>query len=216
MSLSLLDTGYAMIVSGKRLIGTILPEVTVEEMHTDRLMITDHPVEKGAAVSDHAFMLPYEVNMRVGWSNSTAQSEGYAQQVYEALRVLQQKREPFTVYTGKRKYTDMLIAAIIVTTDERTENVLMAQVSLRQIIITNTSSTGSTGGKSNDVTGSTPKEAGTKSVKVISEWEAFEPSPVGTPTGVPDQFKTNPYGGISSPGAFGITGPNAYIAPGKF
>ena len=62
--------GYAMILGGSRQIGTIIPEVVIEEMHRDRLIITDHPVESGAAISDHAFKMPVEVDMRVGWSDS--------------------------------------------------------------------------------------------------------------------------------------------------
>lgn len=56
--------------------GTFLPNIiahaTVEERHTDRLHITDHPVEQGAAISDHAFKRPAEVVLKLGWSNSPA------------------------------------------------------------------------------------------------------------------------------------------------
>jgi len=50
--------------------------VTIEEVHTDELEITDHPVESGAAISDHAFKHPAEVTIRMGWSNSSASSGG--------------------------------------------------------------------------------------------------------------------------------------------
>lgn len=42
----------------------------IEEAATDELQITEHPVEKGAQITDHAFKLPAEVTIQCGWSNS--------------------------------------------------------------------------------------------------------------------------------------------------
>lgn len=49
-------------------------QVTIEEIHQDELEITDHPVESGALISDHAFKHPAEVTIRMGWSNSSSSS----------------------------------------------------------------------------------------------------------------------------------------------
>ena len=54
-----------------RNIGGILPNVTISEQHTDTLTITDHPVELGAQISDHAYKMPSELVMQVGWSDSS-------------------------------------------------------------------------------------------------------------------------------------------------
>lgn len=54
----------------------IQAQVTIEEVHTDELEITDHPVQQGAAIADHAFKLPAEVVIKMGWSNSPSQSNG--------------------------------------------------------------------------------------------------------------------------------------------
>ena len=54
-----------------RKLGTIIPNVVVEEVHTDTLTITDHPVEQGAPITDHAFKNPAELSMRIGWSSSS-------------------------------------------------------------------------------------------------------------------------------------------------
>jgi hypothetical protein len=40
--------------------------VVVSEKHSDTLEITEHPVETGAAISDHAYKRPSEVVMEVG------------------------------------------------------------------------------------------------------------------------------------------------------
>jgi hypothetical protein len=41
-----------------RKIGVIIPDVVVSEKHSDTLEITEHPVETGAAISDHAYKRP--------------------------------------------------------------------------------------------------------------------------------------------------------------
>lgn len=135
-----------------RKIGIIIPDVVISEKHSDRLEITEHPVEVGAAVSDHAYKRPSEVVMQVGFagggslldfaSNLTATSLlGISpREVYEQLLKLQSDRMPFDVVTGKRLYSNMLLQNLEVTTDRFTENVLSATLTLREIIITSTQS----------------------------------------------------------------------------
>lgn len=137
---------YALIASPLRAIGTIIPNAVIEELHSDDLAITDHPVEIGAAISDHAFLLPARLEMRCGWSNSTAGSEGYVQSVYENLLALQREREPFDVFTGKRAYRNMLIGRLAVETTERSESALLVVVGLREVIITSTQQTSTSSG----------------------------------------------------------------------
>lgn len=139
--MSLLDDTYALIVVPSHAIGTIIPHTVVEEIHSDNLIITDHPVERGAIISDHAFKLPCEVEMRVGWSDSTAGEEGFVDEVYAEMLDLQMLREPFDVYTTRRVYQNMLVRSIAVTNDQRTEHALMASIGLREVLITDTSTT---------------------------------------------------------------------------
>jgi hypothetical protein len=113
-------------------------------------------VETGAAITDHAFHLPYEVQMRVGFSDSSHQAVGFVKMVYQKLIALQQSREPMNVSTGKRLYQNMLIQTLQVTTDVENEYALNLTASLREIIITNTSTTSGTG--SDPSTQSTPSQ----------------------------------------------------------
>jgi hypothetical protein len=83
-------------------------------------------------------MLPAQIEMRCGFSNSTAQTEGYVQAIYRALLNLQSSREPFTVSTGKRNYKNMLIRGLAVVNDTTSEHALMVIASLREVIIVNT------------------------------------------------------------------------------
>lgn len=129
------------VLFNQRSIGGFVADVTVEERHLDELTITEHPVEQGAAITDHAFKRPAVVMIRAGWSNSSLQALGdptYATRVYQQFLDLQGSRQPFDVVTGKRLYTNMLIQRLGVTTDEKTENVLMMTVECREIIIVST------------------------------------------------------------------------------
>ena len=84
---------YALATTGTRSIGNMSPHVVVEEVHRDELVITQHPVEIGAPVTDHSFMMPWTVEIHCGWSNSTAGADGYVQAVYEAMLAQQQARD---------------------------------------------------------------------------------------------------------------------------
>ena len=47
-----------------------IAQAVVQEHHTDTLTITQHPVESGAAIADHAYKEPAEITIVCGWSNS--------------------------------------------------------------------------------------------------------------------------------------------------
>jgi hypothetical protein len=48
----------------------IVPDATIEEVHSDEMEITDHPVEQGTTISDHAFNRPSELIVTAAWSDS--------------------------------------------------------------------------------------------------------------------------------------------------
>lgn len=135
------ELSYALIQPSARAIGTIFADVTVEENHRDEVIITQHPVEGGGVITDHAYKRPSELEIRCGFSNSSAGSVGYVQQQYQALLALQLARQPFDVYTGKRAYRNMLIRGLSVVTDPHSENILMASVALQEIVIVSTQTT---------------------------------------------------------------------------
>lgn len=56
--------------------GGLQPHATIEEIHRDLLEITEHPVELGAPVADHAFLRPAEVIIRCAWSDAPQNSPG--------------------------------------------------------------------------------------------------------------------------------------------
>lgn len=52
----------------------IIAQATLEEQQQDELEITEHPVEQGAAIADHAYKRPAEVVIRCAWSNAPTSS----------------------------------------------------------------------------------------------------------------------------------------------
>lgn len=124
----------------------ILPQIVIEEKHTDDLEITDHPIEIGAAITDHAFKHPAELNIQIGFSNSPivlSSDDKYSDPFdvkvqYKELLRLQEQRVLLTVQTGKRSYDNMLIKSMVTTTDNKTESSLFVMLSLKQVILVNT------------------------------------------------------------------------------
>ncbi len=143
-----------LTLTPKNNIGGISISATLEEVNTDTLQITEHPVEQGAAITDHSYSRPSEVVIKCGWSNSSLQNlssnassffnggsvslSDYISNIYSQLLALQQSRAPFSITTSKRKYSNMLIAGLQVTTDNKTNDVLMVSATCRQIIIVET------------------------------------------------------------------------------
>lgn len=192
-------SGYAYIGGGQRSIGTLIPDIVIAELHHDHMTITKHPVETGAAISDHCFMENPVVEMQCGASNSTGQSEGYVQAVYAQVLAEQAKRQPFNVTTGKRQYSSMLISDIIVTTDESKEYVLDFTVKLERVTIVSTQT--SSGGAADNSSQGTP--ATTSSPTDSGNQNLATPTSNGAPSFA--QASSIAYNGASTvaPGSFG-------------
>ncbi len=164
--MSLIDDAFALITSGSRQIGTLIPDIVIREINKDELVVTDHSVERGAAISDHAFLRPSEIEMQIAWSDSTGGYVGYSIDAYNELIALQRGREPFDVSTGSRRYENMLLSSVALTKDEKTENIVLISARLREVIIVNTQTTGApkTAQANQAKTGSTTK-VGTQQLK---------------------------------------------------
>lgn len=166
-----------------RKIGVVVPSVVISEKHSDVLEITEHPVENKAPISDHAFKRPSELVMEVGFAGggslldfasgitATGLPGLSPRETYEELLNLQASREPFDVVTGKRLYSNMLIRVLDVTTDRTSENVLMATLTLREVLITSTQNVqvADKADMTQGVSTSATQNSGTKSVKPANE-----------------------------------------------
>lgn len=120
----------------------IVADVVVEEQHEDRSRISDLPVEQGSVISDNAVDEPQELTLTYGWvtgsSQNTSGSTTFLRGIYTQIIQLKQSRVPFSIFTGKRLYTNMLIDAVSTTTDVNSENSLIVRVHFRQVLIVTT------------------------------------------------------------------------------
>lgn len=110
------------------------------------LTVTQHPVQTGANISDHAFVNPIRMTMQVGVSDAMAYRAGAdygsdgktkSVQAYRLLCKLQELRTPMQVVTRLNTYQNMLIESIDVSDDVSTLCALKATVNLVQVIVVN-------------------------------------------------------------------------------
>ena len=122
----------------------IVAQATVEERHRDQVEMPSHPIQRGAAITDHMYKLPAEVTITYGWSNSKSSTSSASDasdsveginQIYARLQALQTSRSLFSVYTGKRVYSNMACADLVTVTDEKTENCLIVQMTAKEVIL---------------------------------------------------------------------------------
>jgi hypothetical protein len=109
--------------------------MTIEESGEDELVITEHPVQYGSEITDHAYKKTPTLNLRVQFDQ--VRSGMPLDEVYRRMLELQDSRVPFEVVTGRRLYKDMLFKSLTHTTDRATSNVLVISAQLKQIKITN-------------------------------------------------------------------------------
>lgn len=131
-----------ILVVPKRGFGAFVADAVLEERHEDTLVITEHPVEQGAVITDHAYKMPATLDATYVWSagshqNST-QDVTFLQTLYQQLLQLQANRTILQVFTSKRVYNNMLAEVFGVDTDKTTENALRVRVAFREIITVTT------------------------------------------------------------------------------
>ncbi|RRA01115.1 phage baseplate protein [Burkholderia cepacia] len=145
---------------GSKKIGSITISAMIEEIHSDNLVITEHPTANGAPINDHAYVRPRELVLKCGWSNSdysallgaasvafdttganTMTTGSYIDAIYSKLLQLQAARELIDVVTTRRKYSNMLVQGLTVVTDKQSSAALMITATMRQMIIVNTKTT---------------------------------------------------------------------------
>lgn len=186
------DIASLLFDSNRKITGssgiTVIPDLAIRERHSDRLGITAHPIQTGAAITDHAFIMQPEFTLEFGWSNSSISGimqdfagtsltdvltgdlgEGYIKQVYTKIIALQQSRQLCTVVTGKRQYKNVLIESVETYTDVETAYsmlVLMNCKALQLVSVATTSTTSvSQSSQSNPASTSPEQGNGTKQLQ---------------------------------------------------
>lgn len=119
----------------------IPPGVTIDERIHETMTFTRHPVQTGAAMTDHKFKNPTEIHIDAAWANpgmldSLLIGSKGINDIYEDLLKLQTSSLLLSyIATNGRKYDSMQIRAVTKITDPRTYNVLALEIALEQIIV---------------------------------------------------------------------------------
>jgi len=131
--------------------GATVEEVTVgyffdafiRESHSGSVRITEHPVQGGANISDHAYNLPDRLTIEVFMSDSmeTVKASQFTAEktksvsAFQKLKELKEKRTLVSVRTRLHYYENMIIENMSTDDDYTTANKLRCTVSLRQIMM---------------------------------------------------------------------------------
>jgi hypothetical protein len=145
---SLIDIPYRVVITAPD--SQIAFDCTVTENHSNTLVVTEHPVEEGAAITDHAqrepddltlngiisdqpILLNAEENLKPSVPGGDPNLR--AQQAYDEFRRLQREFALLKIATELRDYQNMMITGIAVTRDSSTRHILDINLTLREFRI---------------------------------------------------------------------------------
>lgn len=124
-------------------IGGYFFDAVLKADHSSKLKITEHIVEEGAAIADHAYLEARSLSMEIGMSDvcasfvsgQFAQKSSRSVSAYHVLKELQSSRIPMRIFTRLDVYDNMLIETIAAPDDYTTMLGLRATIGLREIIV---------------------------------------------------------------------------------
>ncbi len=110
--------------------------------HTEGNRITEHPVQTGANISDHAFELPARLTLEIGMSDvmdsyqkgQFTETKSRSVSAYQTLLRLKQARLPMQIITRLKQYENMVIEQMHAGDDFKTRHGLKCIVTFRQIM----------------------------------------------------------------------------------
>lgn len=122
-------------------VGEIGLDLILDEEHSQDVVVTEHPVQKGSPVADHVVAEPREGSFRAlvtNWSINHPTPDGTdpsnrASEAWEALKALQLKGEPVVIVTALEVYRDVVITHLDTGRDGTTGDALEIQIDFRQI-----------------------------------------------------------------------------------
>jgi hypothetical protein len=119
--------------------------------HEQRLEKTKHPIQTGADISSHAYLMPARVVMMIGMSDAMAAyssgfdpaappyisafsgSQSKSVSAYQQMLTLQAARVPLTITTRLRTYQNMVITSVQPREDNATITGLKMRIEFEQI-----------------------------------------------------------------------------------
>lgn len=142
-------------------IGGIVVDVVISETATEGMEVPEHPVEKGAKISDHAWRKPTTLKMEI--------AAGDVMGTYEALFSLMKQAEPFDIVSGFAIHQNMLATGIEATRDAEHGRILKASVDLKEVIIVASQDGPATQGKAGGTGGAEKGKSAAKRGQVAAK-----------------------------------------------
>ena len=135
------------LVGIKTNVGGYFFDAVLKFDHERSTTITDHPVEEGANITDHAYVNAKSLSMEIGMSDvCSSLIEGQfltrssrSVSAYDVLQRIQEARVPISINTRLAVYHNMLIENMTTPDDYLTQNGLKATVFFREIFVVRTS-----------------------------------------------------------------------------
>lgn len=114
--------------------GTLYFDALIHADHTSNVTVTEHAVQTGAAISDHALIEPQEVSLEIGMTD-TIGGDGSSARAYQQFLSLMRKRQPCTVVTRIGTYQNMVLTSISTPDDYTTAYGLRATLAFKEVRI---------------------------------------------------------------------------------
>lgn len=121
---------------------TFNANLTLNESHQRTSTITDHAIESGAKISDHIIRDPERITV-LGFVTDTPAKfgqwfPGATQGAFDTLDKAWSAGELFTVYTGRKKYENMVIESLDLPRDR--DGSMQFSITMRHVRIVETAS----------------------------------------------------------------------------
>ena len=97
--------------------------------HKGTVTVTQHPVQFGASVTDHAINDPDEVMLSIGMTDTMeGVGNNHSVNAFTQLKAIKEARRPVTLVTRLYRYVNMLITSLSAPDDYTTMNGLKANI----------------------------------------------------------------------------------------
>lgn len=107
--------------------------------HRAEVVVTEHPVQSGAKIADHAYVEPLSLSMEIGMSDAVSGgAAGRSQTAFQLFLDLLKRREPLRIVTRLNCYDNMIVTSLSAPDDKSTMNALRAVVTLKEVITART------------------------------------------------------------------------------
>ncbi len=108
--------------------------------HANAITVTQHPVQSGADITDHAYVNPKRFSFDIGVTDTVATGRFSANptrsiNAYNTIQQLQARRVPLTLVSKYGVYENILIESLEASDDYQTSTALKATINLIEIII---------------------------------------------------------------------------------